>query len=344
MREQTTTVRMAQGLEEPASRGTLERLRAAGLLDGRAYDAALRLLHPPGAWWMWTDRLLLGLGTALALAGVIFFFAYNWVAMGPWLKLGAIQAGLVSCAVGGAWIGTRRLGGKLLTLAASVLIGVFLAVFGQVYQTGADTFEFFATWAALVFGYAILARFSALWLAWLVLADLALGFYGTQASGLRGIPAVMAGTVLVGTLNLVALALREAGLRCRLGEFGTRWLRTIPLATACGTFSFPVWIALVDDGWSGDSGAVAGVALGGLALTLGGAAWFYRTVAPDLIALGIAALTTCGLVLSVIGRALFESADRVGSLLVFGVCCLGVLGSAAAVLRTAARSVEMTHA
>ena len=35
-------------------------------------------------------------------------------------------------------------------LAASVLVGIFLAVFGQIYQTGADAYQLFVTWAYLI--------------------------------------------------------------------------------------------------------------------------------------------------------------------------------------------------
>jgi hypothetical protein len=59
-------------------------------------------------------------------------------------------------------------------------VGVFLAVFGQVYQTGADRWDLFAQWSALIFGWVLLARFTPLWGVWLVVTNLALGLYLVQ--------------------------------------------------------------------------------------------------------------------------------------------------------------------
>ncbi len=36
------------------------------------------------AWWRWASRLLLLVGAALVLAGIVFFFAYNWARMAAW--------------------------------------------------------------------------------------------------------------------------------------------------------------------------------------------------------------------------------------------------------------------
>ena len=48
----------------------------------------------------WLDRLLLGLGAALVLAGVVFFFAFNWGRITPFEKFGLIEAGIAACALG----------------------------------------------------------------------------------------------------------------------------------------------------------------------------------------------------------------------------------------------------
>ncbi len=50
---------------------------------------------------------------------------------------------------------TLRLGpectpGKAALLLATLLLGVFLALFGQTYQTGADPWQLFANWALLI--------------------------------------------------------------------------------------------------------------------------------------------------------------------------------------------------
>ena len=47
---------------------------------------------------------------------------------------------------------------------AAVAVGALLAVFGQTYQTGADPFELFLTWALLIVPWTLAARFEPLYL------------------------------------------------------------------------------------------------------------------------------------------------------------------------------------
>ena len=52
--------------------------------------------------------------------------------------------------------------------------GAVLALVGQTYQTGADVWELFAAWAALMLPFAWLSRSTASWVLWLGVANLAL--------------------------------------------------------------------------------------------------------------------------------------------------------------------------
>jgi uncharacterized membrane protein len=51
---------------------------------------------------------------------------------------------------------------------------VLLAVYGQAYQTGADSWELFGAWALLALPFALAARFPALWALWLAIVNAAL--------------------------------------------------------------------------------------------------------------------------------------------------------------------------
>ncbi len=54
-------------------------------------------------------------------------------------------------------------------LAAGFLFGALFAVFGQIYQTGADSWELFRAWALILLPLALLSRQGGLWfLTWLV--------------------------------------------------------------------------------------------------------------------------------------------------------------------------------
>ena len=149
-------------LNRKANIGILRKLNRDGLLSDDAFIAASAVLRPVSSWFSWARLMLLFFGCALLLAGIIFFFAYNWAAMGRFLKLGLIETGIIVCIVASHLRGTTRLSGKVLLLSGSVLVGVLLAVYGQTYQTGADAFELFIGWAVLILGWVIISDFAAL--------------------------------------------------------------------------------------------------------------------------------------------------------------------------------------
>lgn len=93
---------------------------------------------------------MLFLGLALTLSGVVCFFVWNWDALPGLAKLAIVQAGIVGCCVVACQKKIATLPGKAAITGAAVLVGVFLAVFGQVYQTGADAYQLFVGWALLI--------------------------------------------------------------------------------------------------------------------------------------------------------------------------------------------------
>lgn len=142
------------------------------------------------SWHGFLDKLLLANGGGLFLFGVIFFFAFNWQAITRFHKFAMIE-GLVVASLWAYGHWQQKASGKMWLLAASVFVGVLLAFYGQTYQTGADTWQLFATWAALITPWALLAQLAALWFIWLLLLNLSLflyfhafhGFFGLIFSG-----------------------------------------------------------------------------------------------------------------------------------------------------------------
>src|SRR5918999_490511 len=130
------------------------RVRAAAqpaALPPPALDRALEIATATpdhSAWHRFLSRTLALLGTALILAGVVCFFAYNWDRLGRFGKLGLIETGIVAAALV-AWWRLPRVSGQIALTAAAVLVGPLLAVYGQTYQTGADPYGLFLTWALL---------------------------------------------------------------------------------------------------------------------------------------------------------------------------------------------------
>lgn len=158
----------------------LQQLQQAQVIDEQGLNFAEKNYLPPLQWGRWLMRLCLGLGTVLLLLGVIFFFAYNWASMPVWSKLVLIQASMLICFIAAIGIGLQRLLGQCLLLSGTVFIGVFFAVFGQIYQTGADAWQLFALWSVLMLGFVLLSRFPPQWLLQWSITGLALVLYLQQ--------------------------------------------------------------------------------------------------------------------------------------------------------------------
>lgn len=324
-------------LNRTASVDTIRKLHRDGLLSDDAFSAANAVLRPVSSWFRWAERMLLFLGSTLVLAGIIFFFAYNWAAMGRFLKFGLIEAGIVVCIVASYLRGISRLSGKVLLLSASVLVGVLLAVYGQTYQTGADAFELFIGWALLIFGWVIVSEFAALWLLWLVLLNAGAILYwhqvGRPADSIRYEFLCLA----IAALNGAALVLRELGRQAGL-EWLSRWLRGILLAASLVALSLPTIGLIVDF-----EGMVPVSVLGALAwaVTAVGGYACYRFKLRDMVPLALIVMNACVILLTLIGQVLFDSMgwSDAGVFLFFALVIVGVVSAAALWLRRSAASM-----
>jgi uncharacterized membrane protein len=169
---------------------------------------AYGLITPDLDWPKWMLRFSLLIGVTLFLAGVIFFFAYNWAALSDFQKFATIEIAMIIGLLGYLFSPKKQiLISKLFLLALSVLVGVFLAVFGQIYQTGADTYELFLMWAFLITGFVIFSQFQALWFLWVLLINVGLYFFinlkfGFQAHELNLLS-------LLSLFNILVLYIRE---------------------------------------------------------------------------------------------------------------------------------------
>lgn len=124
-------------------------------------------------WRKFLSLLMLATGTLLAGSGVIFFFAYNWNGLPAWVRFAMVEL-LLICAFAFAWFQTG-LASRAALFFAALMTGALFALIGQTYQMGADPWQLFALWAALILPWAFAARQPDLWLLSLLLANVALG-------------------------------------------------------------------------------------------------------------------------------------------------------------------------
>jgi len=199
-------------LDRPASITTIRRLLALELLTTEEARKMERQVRRELPWKLWLDRGLLSLGVVLILAGISYFFAHNWDHITNNDKLGLSAGAVLLILIGATWAGLDHFPGKLLLLAASAFVGVFIAVFEQTYQTGADTYRLLACWALLIFPWVALGRFMPLWLFWLALLNLALECYWLDVPCMDTSDSWIEyrhETISLLTLNGVALLMRE---------------------------------------------------------------------------------------------------------------------------------------
>src|SRR5207245_9340677 len=97
----------------------------------------------------WSGAVSLG-------SAVVCFTSHNWNERGKLAKFGLVEALVLAAALGYWRLGPEKAAGKASLLVACILFGALLALFGQTYQTGADTLELFANWAGLIAAWAII--------------------------------------------------------------------------------------------------------------------------------------------------------------------------------------------
>ena len=123
------------------------------------------------AWIKFVKIFLIGIGISFAIAGIIFFFAYNWASMHKFLKLGLLEA-LVVGAIMVVLFSKLDLNIKDIILAGtSVLVGGLFAVYGQIYQTGANAYDFFFGWSVAIGLWALFSNFPPLWMIFILLIN-----------------------------------------------------------------------------------------------------------------------------------------------------------------------------
>ncbi|WP_251863238.1 GDYXXLXY domain-containing protein [Achromobacter sp. Marseille-Q4962] len=133
------------------------------------------------AWRQFMARSTLWLGVLLLGSAAVCWVAANWQDMGKAMRFALAQGLVAACALAAAWAGLRlraargarrAVPGALLALAG-MLLGALLALLGQTYQTGADTWELFGWWALLLLPWALAAASEAVWLLWALVLNVA---------------------------------------------------------------------------------------------------------------------------------------------------------------------------
>ena len=162
-------------------REDLPALVQAGHLPGRQYAGAMEFFRNAPVWQRWALGALLALGVGHILAGIIFFFAFNWNDLSGFTKFAIVQGGLVLMTL--IWLVLRldSAVAQSFGIASTVLFGVLIAVFGQVYQTPSAPYMPFILWTIMTAPFAFVSRSVAHWAVWLLIALVAAVSYIHEA-------------------------------------------------------------------------------------------------------------------------------------------------------------------
>lgn len=304
--------------------------------EGKIVDAlkAARVAPNGSAWRTFIDQLLLWLG-GLALAfAVLFFIAFNWDDIGRFAKFGMVEVLIILAIVVFCTVGHHTTAGKVSLLFATICLGVLLALYGQTYQTGADPWQLFFSWAMLMLPWAIIGRFSAIWVVWVMLLNISFILY-YQAFG--GIFRLMSGSQtevfwLIFILNILLLIAWELMTATR-HWMSERW----PLRLLATVGGVPLtWLVLhsifANEGGSPLPGIVWSIWLVIMYV-------IYRRTKLDLFMLAGGCLSGITVVISFLGQQMLEDLSA-ASFLVLSLMVIGMGGGAAFWLKNVHRECQ----
>jgi uncharacterized membrane protein len=284
------------------------------------------------AWWRALRTALLVVGAALCLAGVVFFFAYNWASLGRLAKLATVAGALLAAGGGAFYVGLERALGKASLFAAATLTGVLLAVYGQAYQTGADSYLLFGTWALLIAPWAFGTASAPVFVLFVGLLEVSLLTYW-DARGYVDDHRVwlsLSSSAIPGAAWLAAEALSER----------VKWLAPRALARTFGLVTFfPITLgACAFIVVLADRRPVDALPLVAVVLLVGGTVARFR--GRDAFLLACAAASAITVVTTAIGHALTPAHGESSlTFLLVGLILVGEVAAATAWLRAEIRAI-----
>jgi len=285
------------------------------------------MLPTPADWRKFLALLSLWLGTVALASAIIFFLAFNWDDLPRMAKFGLVEAAIVAALLACWRVDLDSMPGKAVLMLLALLTGALLALTGQIYQTGADTYELFGWWAVLILPWVLVSRFSPLWLVWLALLNLTVHFY--FSIGWETHPLFWT----LFALNSLALVAWEAGHR-----FGLAWLRDSwpPRLIAIGSGFFAtalgIWAITESNARFAFLDALLYLAWIGLFYV------WYRRARPDLFMLAGGLLSLIITVTVFLGDKLLDSASEAAFLLI-GLVVIGMSAGGAYWLKSVGREL-----
>lgn len=140
------------------------------------------IYHDKDKWQKFLRLFFITLGIGFTTAGIIFFFAYNWADLNKFVKLGLTEILVVATTLIVLLPKINSTTRNIILTGSSFLVGVLFAVFGQIYQTGANAYDFFLAWTLFITLWVAVSNFAPLWLLYIVLLNTTFFLYTEQVA------------------------------------------------------------------------------------------------------------------------------------------------------------------
>lgn len=174
-------------------------------------------------WLTFINIALLVSGALLLGVGVIFFIAYNWDNMCKFFKISLVELSLIT-AFAFYYFSKNPTISKVSLYIATLLIGALLALIGQIYQMGADSYELFLFWSLLIIPFSIINKDKTLWIITITLFNISLILY-YSIGGLKYLPWISNKLSVLFIFNLFILAIWE--LISKIYNSTNSWQRVV---------------------------------------------------------------------------------------------------------------------
>ncbi|ROR94909.1 putative membrane protein DUF2157 [Sinobacterium caligoides] len=305
-------------------RHQLIELLEQGYIPDDKIDEALtasKIFPDSPAWQSFINHALTWLGGLAIAFSALFFIAFNWYDLGRFAKFAMVEGLIIAAVLFYCMLDKQKVSSKVALFVASILLGVLLALVGQTYQTGADPWQLFFFWAMLMLPWALIGRFSAIWVLWLGLINLSIVLYSMSPESVLGMFFNSDLTMLwaLFLFNIIALAVWEV-LATRYTWLAERWPARL-LAVASGTMITWLGIYAIFEGkpvvffiWLAWLGAIYGI---------------YRYLIRDLLILAGAGLSVIIIATCLAGLLIVDT----GGLLMLAIVTLGTGAGVVTVLK-----------
>lgn len=165
------------------------------------------------AWEKFLKFLLFILGIGFTISGIVFFFAYNWDDIDKFVKIGMVETLVTITTILVLFPNINHQIRSIILTCSSILVGVLFAVFGQIYQTGANAYDFFLAWTLCITLWVLVSNFAPIWTIYLILINTTFFLYTEQVAHNWSLVLVHSTLFVINTTAfLIALLLSKKGI------------------------------------------------------------------------------------------------------------------------------------